>query len=256
MTVTEKNTSPWLHVSFTDRAGTQKSGPLGLLWSLIESYEVDIFEVRLSKITRDFTLFLEQNPIPLDERTDFVAMAARLILYKSKMLLPNPGFEEVGEPDSLPIELVEQLLEYKRFQQTGEILRDLEEKTKLSFAPAASWDAYEKDLDYLDVDLLSLLTAFQGFLQRVEREKPLQLEKETESVEELMQYLVNLLDKLGNVSFFEIIAGFSLIKLIVCFLALLELLRLRVIGVSQSGLMNDMRLSLKENGIKIFAEKQ
>ncbi|MCB1200453.1 MAG: segregation/condensation protein A [Leptospiraceae bacterium] len=246
--------NPWLQVRFTDREGTEKTGPLGLLWQLIEVYEVDIFEVSLSRITNDFILWLQQNEVPLDDRTDFAAMAARLIYYKSKMLLPNPGFEENQEPDSLPLELVEQLLEYKRFQQASELLRELEEKSKLSFSPENRWNEYEEGLDYLHVDLLSFLKSFQGFLQRVEREKPMQIEEESVTIEEMMDYLITTLEKLSAFSFFEIISNFSQIKMIVCFLAILELIRLRTIRVSQSALMDDIQVELVSNAKPIDLE--
>lgn len=227
-------------VSFITREGERKSGPLATLWRLIESYEVDIFEVSLSRITEDFLNYMATAHIPLAEQTDFVLMAAKLIYYKSKMLLPTSSYDLEDEPvDVLPKELVEQLLEYKRYQKAAELLRELEQKTNLALFREPSWGQYEKDLDFLRVDLISFLKAFREFLERKEKEKPLFFEEESVTTEEMMDFLRERLFLYPEISFFRLCQNFSLMKAIVLFLAILELIRLREIQIEQKEAMAD-----------------
>ncbi|NBU97395.1 MAG: ribulose phosphate epimerase, partial [Spirochaetia bacterium] len=82
-------------VKWNTNEGGWTEGPLSVLWSLIESYKVDIFEVSLSRITEDFITFLKlARNLPIEISSEFTKMAASLVYLKSKALLPNPGFEE------------------------------------------------------------------------------------------------------------------------------------------------------------------
>ncbi|EMO59788.1 ScpA/B-like protein [Leptospira santarosai str. CBC1416] len=101
-------------VQWNNGEGGLSEGPLSVLWSLIESYKVDIFDVALSRITRDFLNFLRiSETLSLELSAEYALMAANLIYLKSKALLPDPGFEEEDYEPPLPPELVEKLLEHK-----------------------------------------------------------------------------------------------------------------------------------------------
>lgn len=227
-------------VEYTTRIGEHHTGPLATLWRLIESYEVDIFEVSLSRITEDFLLFMNPAVTTLHDQADFALMAARLIYYKSKMLLPNPGFEEDQDIDVLPMALVEQLLEYKRFQQAAEGLRELEESARLSFSRAPSWGEYEADLEFLQVDLLSFLKAFREFLDRKEGEQPMLIEEDEATVEDLIEVLRSKIILVQRLSFFNLAQKYSTLRCILLFLALLELIRLNEVSVTQNQQMADI----------------
>lgn len=229
-------------VLFTNRDGEEQEGPLAVLWRLIESYEVDIFEVSLSRITEDFLNFMKSADVPISEESEFVVMAARLIYYKSKLLLPNPGFEEEYEEDTLPLELVDQLLEYKRFQQAAETLREYEEKNQMSFTREASWGDYSEDIDFLRVDLVSFLKAFQDFMIKEEAARPIQIEEEPVSVEDVMQTITEQVTEKGTMSFFDFIRGAGISMAVAAFLAVLELARLRLITVVQLQYLGDISL--------------
>ena len=170
-------------VAFSTRAGSEQKGPLAILWTLIESYQVDIFSVSLSRITHDFIGYMEQTPISLEEQADFTHTAARLLFYKSRLLLPNAVIGEDTPPDTLPYELVEQLLEYKKMQAAALEMRQLEERAQLRLTREAGWGHFEQDGDYLEVDLLSFLRTFRDFLEREEKSRPMQIHDETITVE-------------------------------------------------------------------------
>ncbi|MCS6972355.1 MAG: segregation/condensation protein A [Turneriella sp.] len=235
--------TPRFAVAFATRSGSEKREPLAVLWDLIESYEVDIFSVSLSRITADFLHFIATTPIALEELAEFTALAARLLLYKSRMLLPNAPVAIDAEPDRLPLELVEILLEYKKMQQAAEQMRLLEERSQLRLVREPIWSQFEQDVDFLEVDLLSFLKAFRDFLERKDREQPLYIEGESVSVEEMMDYMLSRLAGTNEASFFRSITGFSLLRIVACFLALLELARLGKIVLRQTEWLGDIHFA-------------
>lgn len=235
-------------VTFINREGEEQNGPLALLWRLIESYEVDIFEVSLTRIVDDFLSFIRENDLSLEEESDFAVMAARLIYYKSKLLLPNPGFEEDYESDVLPEELVEQLLEYKRFQYAAEILSGFEEKNHMSYSRDAIWHQYEKEVDFLQVDLVSFLKVFRDFLDKSEKERPIVIEEEDISVEDMITEINKKLIIHQQLSFFMLISTYSFFKCIVAFLAVLEMARLKFTSVTQEQQNEDITLIALSSG--------
>lgn len=229
-------------VNFTTREGESRNAPLEILWKLIESYEVDIFEVSLSRITEDFIRYMQETVISLSEQAEFAYMGARLTYYKSRLLLPNPGFEDDEEPDVLPPDLVEQLLEYKRYQMAAEQLSEREANIQLTFARESNWHLYEEGLDYLEVDLVTFLKTFRDFLEKEEKRRPLQIEEEEVAIEDLMDYWREELNKSAVFGFFSRIEGFSGIRMITAFLAILELARLRECTLHQSEQYADIEI--------------
>lgn len=233
-------------VAFHTRAGSEQKGPLAVLWTLIESYEVDIFSVSLSRITNDFLSFMDRSEITLEEQADFAHTAARLLFYKSRQLLPNATTGEDIPPDTLPYELVEQLLEYKKMQQAAEEMRRLEERSQLRLLREPMWSAFEGDQDYLEVDLLSFLKSFRDFLEREEKSRPMQIADETISVEEMIEYMKSRILGDEEASFFRAVAGFSIARIIACFLALLELAKQKMIKLRQDEWLGDIHYSAAE----------
>ena len=190
-------------VRFRTREGLEETGPLDLLWRLIESYQVDIFQVSLSRITDDFIAYMQQADLDLEQEADFAMMAAKLLFYKSKLLLPDPGYEEEYEEDSLPFELVDQLLEYKRFQQAADVLRDFESHANMVFSTEASWQKYETDSAFVDLDLVALLDSFREFLIKTEKQRPVEIESESFTLEEIIDEMREEIKNSSFVSFFS-----------------------------------------------------
>lgn len=239
---------PSFSISYTLRSGEQGEGPLFILWQLIEKYKVDIFDVSLSKITEDFLDYIEREGIPLEERSDFAQMAARLIYYKSRLLLPNPGYEEDNDSsdDVLPRELVEKLLEYKKFQAASEILSDLESEMNRSFSREPLWEEYEEGMDFLEVDLLSFLKAFRVFMDRNDNRNKMVVPAENITIEEMIEKLEEKLKKEYEFYFFSWTNSFALIHIVVAFLAVLEMARLKKITVSQEDDYSDIKINRRD----------
>ena len=212
-------------VSWTNSDGEAEQGPLYVLWELIESYRVDIFEVSLHRITEDFLQFLQHaEELQIELASSFTVMASRLLYYKSRALLPDPGFEDNDDEARLPPELVQQLLEYRKFQFAAERLGDLDETTagmmtrKTGLVPnTGTSDSNE----WLDVSLVDLIQAYSNVLQRAmapdeEEDDRYEVELEEFSVEDKIGYLRGLLVDAQSFAFedlFENIAEMSRVEI-------------------------------------------
>ena len=140
-------------------------GPLDLLLHLIEREELDITEVSLAQVTNQFLDYLARvgvrNP---DQLADFMVVAARLILIKSRVLLPGPAHAaEGGDPDEVD-DLVQQLIDYKRFKEAAGWLQELGEQGQLSYVRLSGVPPVDLVVDLGDVTLDDLLRAVRDAL--------------------------------------------------------------------------------------------
>lgn len=250
----EKNTDPLdqFQVSWTTPEGEAQHGPLSVLWSLIESYRIDIFEVSLLRITQDFLRFLEHaRDLQIELASSFAVMASQLLFYKSRALLPDPGFEDTEEEPRLPPELVQQLLEYRRFQLAADRLRELDETASgMLRRPAPPMVTRSADgNEWLDVGINDLIGAYSALLSRLqksaEEEKRFEIQLEAVSVEDKIEVLRGLLANNQELSFEELFEGLdrmSRAEIIGTFLALLELTRLGEIVIRQRVNFGEIRI--------------
>lgn len=235
--------------------GESEEGPLYVLWDLIESYKVDIFDVSLLAITEDFINFLSSaNELLIELASSFAVMASRLIYYKSKALLPDPGFEDTEDEPRLPPELVQQLLEYRKFQMAADRLREREETAggMLTRTSGPIPEYLGQEGEWLEVSLLDLISAYSNMLRRKDAENQpenqYEIELEQFSVEDKINYLRDLLNKNLSFSFeelFENISRMSRGDVIATFLALLELTRLGEIILRQKANFQEIRIFKK-----------
>ncbi len=243
-------------VTWMNQEGEPEQGPLYVLWELIESYRVDIFEVSLHRITEDFLQFLRRaEELRVELASSFAVMASRLIYYKSRALLPDPGFEEADDEARMPPELVQQLLEYRKFQLAAENLRQLDETSagmlsrKTGLVPHTGSDDSN---EWLDVSLVDLIQAYSNLLNRhteeeVEEER-YEIEMEEFSVADKSEYLRGLLQENQSFSFdelFENIEEMSRGEIIATFLALLEMTKQGEIILRQKANFEEIRVFKK-----------
>ncbi len=224
-------------------------GPLDLLLHLIKKDELNIRDIPIALITRQYLeaiAFLEE--LNLDVAGEFLVMAATLIHIKSKMLLPRPetaaGIE--GEEDDPRDALVRRLLEHQKYKAAAGLLHEREQLR------AAQWlrpdgrvaemagDAGEPELE---VDLFSLLTAFQQVVQRAKLRPKVLLPPEQIPVEVRIDQLLARLSETQACGFEELFADVDdRSGLIVTFLALLEMIRLELVRVFQAGSFGPIRV--------------
>jgi segregation and condensation protein A len=225
-------------------------GPLDLLLHLIRKNEVDIYDIPIAFITTQYldALALVQE-LNLDQAGEFLAMAATLIHIKSKMLLPRPetaaGVEGEGEEDPRDA-LVRRLIEHERFKAAAGLLHERQQ------VRAAQWGRPDERVasiageDYepeLEVDLFSLLSAFQAVVARAKLRPKVLLPPEQIPVEVRIEQMLARLSEHEACGFEELFADVSdRAGLIVTFLALLEMIRLKLVRVFQTGSFGPIRV--------------
>ncbi len=225
-------------------------GPLDLLIHLIRKNEVNIYDIPIALITDQYLQYLGlMQELNLDVAGEFLVMAATLIHIKSRMLIPRPTPEVEGEglEEEDPREaLVRRLLEHQKFKAAAELLHERQTLRSAQFPrpDAAVADVAGEDYEpELEVDLFSLLSAFRGVLERAKSRPKVVLPPEQMSIEDRIDQLLNRLSETEAVGFEELFAdAHSRADLIVTFLALLEMIRLKLIRVFQSGAFGPIRV--------------
>ena len=212
-------------------------GPMDLLLHLIREHQIDILDIPIAKITEEYLRCLAlMQELDLDVAGEFLLMAATLIHIKSKMLLPpEEGAEGEGLEEEDPrAELVDRLLEYKKFKEAAQTLGLLEaEQAQLH---RRGTPAIELEVEGpLSVSLFELLRAFQGVLRRADVPAPLEITPEELNVGQRILILLDRLTAESPLEFISLFAGSSRrAEIIVTFLALLELLRRRLATARQA----------------------
>ncbi|MFN2167176.1 MAG: segregation and condensation protein A, partial [Anaerolineae bacterium] len=140
-------------------------GPLDLLLHLIERQELDITQVSLARVTNQYLDHLarisERNP---DNLADFIVVAAKLLLIKSRVLLPRPPAPPASEEEDVGEDLVRQLIEYKRFKEAAHWLQEVEAQGLRSYVRLAAAPRLDPVIDLGDVSLDDLLAAVREVL--------------------------------------------------------------------------------------------
>ena len=225
-------------------------GPLDLLVHLIRTNEVNIYDIPIALITEQYLGFMAlMQEMNLDVAGEFLVMAATLIHIKSRMLLPrpDPSQEDLGPEDDPREALVRRLLEHEKYKAAAELLHDRETVRSAQFTrpdarvAEAAGDAYEPEIE---VDLFSLLAAFKGVLERASRRPHIVLPPEQISIEGRIAHLLDRLSETEACGFEDLFADGdgSRAFMIVTFLALLEMIRLKLIRVFQSGGFGPIRV--------------
>ncbi len=224
-------------------------GPLDLLIHLIKKNEVDVYDIPIALITRQYLGYIElMQELNLDVAGEFLVMAATLIHIKSRTLLPRPDPVASDALDEDPREtLVRRLLEHQKYKAAAGLLHERETLRGAQFlrsdasVAAAAGDEYEPELE---VDLFSLLAAFRGVLERANRRPQMVLPPEQISIEDRISHLLAQLSETEACGFEDLFAdgdgsrGFT----IVTFLAILEMIRLKQIRVFQTGGIGPIRV--------------
>ena len=224
-------------------------GPLDLLLHLIRRHAVDIYDIPIALITRQYLDTLEIiDELDLDVAGEFLVIAATLIQIKSKRLLPRPesGAAVEGDEDDPRDALVRRLLEHERFKEAAGLLHEREQVRSAQWlrpdervAALAGEDAEPE----LDVDLFTLLSAFQAVVQRAKQRPKMVLPPDELPIETRIEQILGRLSETDACGFDELFADVhDRAGLIVTFLALLEMIRLKLVRVFQAGSFGPLRV--------------
>ena len=228
-------------------------GPLDLLIHLIKQNEVDVYDIPIVRITEQYLEYLElMREINLDVAGEFLVMATTLIQIKSRTLVPrlDAGLDEEAPEEDPRDALVRRLIEHQRFKAAAEMLherqivRDAQWKRPDGRVERIAGEPFEPELE---VDLFSLLQAFQAVLARASDRPSVPLPAEVVPIEIRMRQMLDRLAKAGECGFEELFGGaVSRPELITTFLAALEMIRLKLIRVVQAGVCGPIRVHLRE----------
>jgi segregation and condensation protein A len=219
-------------------------GPLDLLLKLIEDQKLDITRLNLAKVADDYLEFIRSNEeIKLENLAEFVASASKIILIKSQSILPS--IEITPDEEKEIVDLENQLREYHKFKLASEKIGEIQNRKNFSFSrdyllgiPAAYHPP--KNLNIFD-----LKKAFQKVISEIvlPEKMPQESVREIVTLEEKIEELKTSLQKRVETSFQELSSSArDKVEIIVAFLAMLEMVKQRVIDVEQNNLFEDIRI--------------
>ncbi len=229
-------------------------GPLDLLLFFIKRDELDIYDIPISRITKEFSEYLHLlEQLDLEAAGEFILMAATLMQIKVRMLLPRE-VDEKGEEIDPRADLVKALLEYKRYKEMSEELSFMEANQRnYMYRGNYDSDAKETPPDYevllKNISIYDLIKAFKKVLMDKPAEPVHQIKKWNVTIDEQMDYVLSKLKEKPEMSFLELMVDMrDRIKIVVTFIAMLEMVKDGRIGLRESSTLNDFTIYTTQNG--------
>ena len=232
----------------------QFEGPLDLLLFFIRRDELNIYDIPISRITKEFLEYVNLiKLLDLEIAGDFILMASTLMHIKVRMLLPRE-MDEKGEEIDPRTELVQALLEYKKYKEMSEELSFFESnQRKISFRGNYSIDSKETYSDYdvllKDVSIYDLAKTFKKIIEGIKEEPIHEVITINISIDEQIEHIMNLIEAKPELTFLDLVGGMKeKIRIVVTFVALLELTKMGKIGIRASKNYNNFTLYKLTNG--------
>ncbi len=219
-------------------------GPFDLLLFFIERDELDIYDIPIARITDDFQLYLHQlEKMNLEVASEFIVVAAQLIRIKARMLIPRAEINDKGEEIDPREELVQHLLEYKKFREVTRRMAEQEadriarmERGNVEAELKSLMFGKEDEAEWESLDLYKLLKVFQKVMQRYELEVNAPkhvIVQYPYTIEAQVDYIRARMHKEGRLSFSDLLRSFpEKIAVVFNFLAILEMIQLQEIEVT------------------------
>ncbi len=223
-------------------------GPLDLLLYLIKKNEIDIYNIPVALITEQYLQYLKMiKSLNLDLAGEYLVMAATLIHIKSRMLLPEPEEPEEEEEDPRA-ELVRQLLEYQAFKEAAANLSsrpilDRDVFTRAAFLPEEIEKLPPGEEELIEVSIFELIEAFHRLVTRIDKKELLEIDLEKMSVTDIINDILERLSNEKNMTFEELLGERKeRWRIIYTFLALLELIKLKMVKAYQTSAFGVIRI--------------
>ena len=215
-------------------------GPLDLLWHLIKAHKMDIYDINIEKITKEYLSFInEHKELTIDGASEYLVMASELIHLKSKLLLNKNDEEEDAEYEiNTEDDLRNRLIEYEKLKAAADRLVELEDKRKevLTKLPSNLSEYADKSVKLSsDITLDDLLKAFESYLNRKKLDEPVNkaVTKRELSVEDRCLSIKSYLHNRGKINFLDLFDAVDKPYVIVTFLGILNLVKSREAVISQ-----------------------
>jgi segregation and condensation protein A len=245
---------------FAVSVGLVYEGPLDLLLDLIRKQDIDIYDIPIAKITAQYLAYVEKlRELDVNVAAEFIYMAAVLIHIKSKLLLPRDPAASSEAQDDPRVELVNRLIEHEKFKSAAQMLMQKQQIEDAVLSNPALKEFINADGTEADLaaDVIDLVKTFQQILDRARTRPMIQVDEETVTVGQMIEYLkrrlsledrpVRLKHMLRNVE--------SRQALVCMFLALLELVRLQAIQLRQDRTFGEILLRKHEGFEAVMAEQ-
>ena len=224
-------------------------GPIDLLLYFIRRDELDIYDIPISEITREFVRTVEEwKKMHLHVAGDFIVMASTLMRIKAKLLLPRPELDDEGEIIDPRTELIQQLVEYKRFKNAAELLGNLSSERELNF-PRQLEPSLEEDIQnfeeniIINASLYDLAKVFKNAIDNMPVVSQFELSREPVKLEEQKEFILKHFDGDGKLKFSTILSKLDTrMKIVVTFLAILDMVREGLCSLQQNEIFGELEL--------------
>ena len=232
---------------FAVALGGVYEGPLDLLLDLVRKQDIDIYDIPIAKLTAQYLAYVEKlRELDVNVAAEFIYMAAVLIHIKSKMLLPRDPAASSEEQEDPRAELVNRLIEHEKFKSAAQMLmqkQQIEDAVRSNPAIREFMEADGTEPEFA-ADVIDLVKTFQQVLERVRSRPILQVDEETVTVSQMIDYLRRRLSlEERPLRLKQILQNVQSRTALVCmFLALLELVRLQAIQLRQDRLFGEILL--------------
>ena len=239
-------------------------GPLDLLLDLIRKQEIDIYDIPIARITGQYLEYMQKAlEMDMELSAEFVYMAATLIQIKSKTLLPrDPALQEMDPEEDPRKELVDRLLEHERFKSAAEMLQQkrVVEEAVWSNPQIDQFRAEEGMEPGLSVSLFDLVKTFQAVLERSKHRPVYEVGGEDVSVPDMIRYVRQIFENENrgeSLPARELFERQKSRRAMIClFLALLELVKLQAVGLTQADAFGDIGLKRLKGFDTVFSAEE
>lgn len=227
-------------------------GPLDLLLHLIKEQDIDIYDIKIEDITKQYLDYIKHmKELNLEIASEYLVMASELIEMKSKMLLPKKRGKEEDDYEEDPRELlIERLLAYKKYKEVTSEFKDLELTRKMIFTREPdNLNRYAKEEESIEeLGVADLIDAFNNLLKRKALDRPIatKITKKELSVADKVNKIKNILRNKKRINFEEIFEVSTKEEVIISFLSVLEMVKKDEILLTQDGNFKNIVISLKE----------
>ena len=224
-------------------------GPLDLLLYFIRRDELDIYDIPIGKITKEFISVIEEwKRLNMHIAGEFIVMASTLMRVKVKMMIPRPELDDDGEILDPRAELMQQLIDYKRFRDAANMLKDLADERNHAIPRQFSQDIKAVDEEEIgallqDVTLYDLARVFKTAMENRPVMSQFELNREPVKLEQQKDFIFKFFDGEGRLKFSTLLDNLkSKMEIIVTFLAILDLVREGLCTVGQFDVFGEVEL--------------
>ena len=227
------------------------SGPLDLLLHLIKESNIDIYNINIADITDQYMKYIKSmEELNLSIASSYLIMASELMYLKSKMLLPRNQDNEIEDEEELTKEeLINRLIEYKKYKEVSSELKEMEEDASKYLTKLPTIIKCSDKLPENEYDINSLVNAFNNFLKRKSEDIPLNVTvtKKEYSVNKRCNSIKNILMKRRKIRFSELFNTYNKPYIIVSFLSILELLKKNEIYLIQNNIFDNIEIGIRDD---------